>query len=273
MDELQNKANSLDAADPLATTRDLFDIPDGVLYLDGNSLGVLPKAVPDRVNRTLSNEWRTGLIRSWSDADWFNMPMSVGDRIAPIIGAGSAEVAVGDSTSVNIFKCLACALHLNPGRRVILAEGNNFPTDSYMAQGLAALVPDVSVRYIEAEDDPADCCGDDVAVVLLSHVDYRSARVHEMAAISRKVQAAGALILWDLSHTTGAVPCDLKAAGADMAVGCSYKYLNGGPGAPAFAWVNPKHASNVSQPLSANGLWNPADTQPGVARRSLEALG
>ncbi len=239
----------MDAADSLASKRELFQRPQGGVYLDGNSLGLMPLSVPARMASVTKTEWADGLIRSWTDAGWFHLPLSVGDKIAPLIGAGSGQVAVGDSTSVNLFKCLSAALHLNPGRRVILAEGDNFPTDSYMAQGLAALIPDVELRYIEADQDPASDVDADVAVVLLSHVDYRSARVRDMARITRAVQNKGALILWDLSHTTGALRCDLLGTGADMAVGCTYKYLNGGPGAPAFSWVNPKHSETAIQPL------------------------
>jgi len=202
------------------------------------------------VQAVTTDQWANGLIRSWTDAGWFHLPMRVGDRIAALIGAQAGEVAVGDSTSVNLFKCLASALHLRPGRCEILAEGGNFPTDSYMAQGLAGLVPGTRLRYFGPQDDPGAACGPETAVLLLSHVDYRSAAIRDMAAITARAQAAGAVVLWDLSHTSGAVACDLHAAGADMAVGCTYKYLNGGPGAPAFAWVHPRHAQNLRQPLS-----------------------
>lgn len=248
MKELSARAADLDAVDALKDLRKCFHIPPGIIYLDGNSLGLMPKKAAARIAQVAEQEWGNGLIRSWTDAGWFHLPMTVGDRIAPVIGAGPGEVAVGDSTSVNLFKALAAALKLNPTRRVILAEADNFPTDSYMAQGLADLVADVSLRYM-ANDDPSSCTTDDVAVVLLSHVDYRSSRKRDMSATTKAVQDKGALILWDLSHTTGAVPCDLLAANADLAVGCTYKYLNGGPGAPAFSWVNPKHAAQVTQPL------------------------
>ena len=244
------RAKTLDANDPLKIKSELFYKPDGVIYLDGNSLGLMPRSVSDRIMDTTNREWGDRLIRSWTDAGWFHLPMTVGDRIAPLIGVGQGEVAVGDSTSVNLFKCLASALHLNSNRHVILVEGDNFPTDSYMAQGLADLVPDASVRYIESGQDPASVCDDDVAVVLLSHVDYRSSEIKDMARITESVQKNGALMLWDLSHTTGAVACHLADADVDLAVGCTYKYLNGGPGAPAFTWVNPKHVQKLKQPLS-----------------------
>ncbi|OED39878.1 kynureninase [Chromatiales bacterium (ex Bugula neritina AB1)] len=250
MNTLDKRANELDQADPLRTMRNQFHIPNGLIYLDGNSLGLMPLTAAAKVAEVTGNEWANGLIRSWTDAGWFHLPTTVGDRIAPIIGGNPGEVTVADSTSVNLFKCLAAALHLNPDRQVILAEGDNFPTDSYMAQGLAGLVPDVTVRYFESHENPADCIGDDVAVVLLSHVDYRSSRIRDMTATSKAVQEKGALILWDLSHTSGAVACELNNANADMAVGCSYKYLNGGPGAPAFTWVNQRHAASIRQPLS-----------------------
>ncbi|MBK0328876.1 kynureninase [Rhodobacteraceae bacterium F11138] len=250
MSDLSKTAAAMDARDPLAAKRDLFHLPEGLIYLDGNSLGLMPKAAADRIASVTRGEWAEGLIRSWSKAGWFTLPMTAGDRIAPLIGAATGQVSVGDSTSVNIFKCLAAALQLRPERKVILAEGDNFPTDSYIAQGLAALVPDIELRYFEKGDNPAAHIDDDTAVLLLSHVDYRSARVRDMAAITADAHEKGTAVLWDLSHTTGAVACDLLGADADFAVGCGYKYLNGGPGAPAFAWVNPRHVSAMRQPLS-----------------------
>lgn len=250
MTDLRARAAALDAADPLAPMRDRFHVPDGVIYLDGNSLGLMPRSVPARLADVATREWADDLIRSWLSAGWFDLPLTVGDRIAPLIGAGAGEVAVGDSTSVNLFKALAAALHLRPGRRVILADGANFPTDSYMAQGLASLVPGVEVRYVEPGEPLERGLGPDVAVLLLSHVDYRTAAVQDMAAVSAAAHAHGALVLWDLSHTTGAVECHLARDGADLAVGCTYKYLNGGPGAPAFMWVHPAHAPHVQQPLA-----------------------
>jgi len=248
--DLMRRAAALDAADLLAPFAAEFHVPAGVIYLDGNSLGLMPKHVPARLSAVAEREWADGLIRSWTSAGWFTLPMSAGDRIAPLIGAGRGEVAVGDSTSVNLFKGLAAALHLRPGRRVILADGANFPTDSYMAQGLAAMVPGVTVRYLDPLQPVHDRLGSDVAVLLLSHVDYRTAAVHDMAPVTTTAHAHGALVLWDLSHTTGAVACDLIAADADMAVGCTYKYLNGGPGAPAFMWVHPRFLEALQQPLS-----------------------
>ena len=250
MTDVLARAAALDAADPLAPLAAEFHVPEGVIYLDGNSLGLMPRRVAGRVSHVVETQWAEGLIRSWMDAGWFTLPMTVGDRIAPLIGVGPGEVAVGDSTSVNLFKGLAAALHLNPGRRVVLPEGANFPTDAYMAQGLADLVPDVRVRYIEPGQPPSTGLDADVAVLLISHVDYRTSRVQDMARVTAEAHAHGVLVLWDLSHTTGAVPCDLMAADADIAVGCTYKYLNGGPGAPAFSWIQPRHASAARQPLS-----------------------
>ena len=248
MSDLATRAAALDDADPLAPMRDTFHIPEGVIYLDGNSLGLMPKGVPERVAQVATGEWAEGLIRSWNAAGWFDLPMRVGDRIAPLIGAGPGEIAVGDSTSVNLFKGLAAALQLRPGRRTILAEGENFPTDVYMASGLAALTG-ATVRYLDPGEPVEASIGPDVAVLLLSHVDYRSCAMRDMGAVNAAARAAGALVLWDLSHSTGAVPVDLTAAGSDMAVGCTYKYLNGGPGAPAFIWVRPDLIDAVRQPL------------------------
>lgn len=248
--DLETRAAVLDANDTLSGYRENFHVPEGMIYLDGNSLGLMPKSAETRVASVASGEWAEGLIKSWSNAGWFHLPMTVGDRIAPLVGAGKSEIAVGDSTSVNLFKCMAAALQLQPDRQAILAEAKNFPTDNYMAQGLANLVPGIGLRYFEPDDNPADHVDEDVAVVLLSHVDYRSARIRDMAAVTAAVQARGALVIWDLSHTTGAVACDLTGANVDFAVGCTYKYLNGGPGAPAFAWAHPRFASGLQQPLS-----------------------
>jgi kynureninase len=246
---LAEAAAALDAADPLRGMADAFHVPEGVIYLDGNSLGLMPKAVPARLAAVAQGEWAEGLIRSWNAAGWFDMPLRVGDRLAPLIGAGPGEVAIGDSTSVNLFKCLAASLNLRPGRRTILAEGANFPTDGYMAQGLAALRGDVSLRWLEPGQPVETALDSEVAVLMLSLVDYRTAALRDMAAVNAAARAAGALVLWDLSHATGAVAVDLTGTGADMAVGCSYKYLNGGPGAPAFTWVNPAHIAAFRQPL------------------------
>lgn len=244
-----------DGQDPLAASRAAFRLPDGVIYLDGNSLGPLPADLPARLGRVVEQDWGNGLIRSWNEAGWIDAPARVGDKIAPLIGAGPGEVIAADSTSVNLFKLLAGALRLRPGRRVILTEPDNFPTDLYIMQGLVELLAhdDLDRGYElrqAAPDRLADALDDEVAVVALTHVDYRSGRMHDMAAVTRAAHQTGALALWDLAHSAGAVPVDLDAAGADLAVGCGYKYLNGGPGAPAFLYVRKTLQAALRQPLS-----------------------
>jgi kynureninase len=255
---------ALDAADPLAAFRDEFCLPAGIVYLDGNSLGPLPRATGARLAETIAREWGEGLIRSWNDAGWIDLPLVVGDRIGALIGAAAGTVAVADSTSVNLFKLLAAALAMRPGRKVILSEATNFPTDLYMAQGLAALLDrGHELRLVEATELPA-ALGPDVAVTMLTHVDYRTGAMHDMAALTRAAHAAGALTLWDLAHSAGAVPVDLQAAGADFAVGCGYKYLNGGPGAPAFVYVAPALQEACRQPLTGwLGHADPFAFEPG----------
>ncbi len=246
---------ALDRADPLAWLRDAFLMPDGVVYLDGNSLGPLPAETPARVEAVMRREWGEGLIRSWNDAGWIGLAGQVGDKIAQLVGAAPGTVMVADSTSVNLFKLLAAALGLRPGRRVILSEAGNFPTDLYIAQGLAALLGgrhelrQAAAADIEAALGPG-ALGPDVAVVMLTHVNYRTGAMHDMAAVTRAAHAAGALVLWDLAHSAGAVPVDLADAGADLAVGCGYKFLNGGPGAPAFLYVAPALQAEARYPLT-----------------------
>lgn len=246
---------ALDAADPLAPLRDQFALPEGLIYLDGNSLGVLPRATPGRVAQVIEQEWGQGLIRSWNRAGWIDLPRRVGDRIGRLLGAGPGEVIAADSTSLNLYKVLAVALALaarqpdGPARRVIVSEPDNFPTDLYIAESLAAQ-HGCELELVEPDRLAARLAGEagrDVAVLMLTHVNYRSGRMHPMAALSAAARAAGALSLWDLAHSAGAVPLDLKAAGADFAVGCGYKYLNGGPGAPAFLWVAPQHLQTLAE--------------------------
>ena len=246
----RHDAKARDAADPLAPLREKFLLHDGTINLDGNSLGSMPCAVASRLDGVMRQEWSQGLIRSWGGADWFRLPEIVGERIAPLIGAGAGEVVVGDSTSVNLFKCMAAALALRPDRRVLLIQEDNFPTDNYIAQGLAALVPGVELRAVKTGEAFRVAIDDKVAALILSHVHYRSAKIEDMAAINAVAAKAGALTIWDLSHSTGAVRVDLRGSDADFAVGCSYKYLNGGPGAPAFCWANARHVAQVRQPLS-----------------------
>lgn len=266
---------ALDGRDPLRPLRDLFALPEGVIYLDGNSLGPLPKAAPDRVAQAVREEWGNGLIRSWNSAGWYELPRRLGDKIATLVGAGRGEVVATDSTSINLFKVLSAALAIAaadaPGRRVIVSERSNFPTDLYIAEGLAR-ERGLDLRLLEAQEIPA-ALDARTAVLMLTHVNYRTGAMHDMAAVTRAAHAAGALVVWDLAHSAGAVEVDLRGADADFAIGCGYKYLNGGPGAPAFVWVHPRHADRFWQPLS--GWWSHAapfaftpDYQPaaGIAR-------
>lgn len=239
-----------DRDDPLANFRDRFALPAGIIYLDGNSLGPLPRATPGRIAEVVAREWGEGLIRSWNDAGWIDLPARVADGIARLVGAASGSVAVADSTSVNLFKLLGAALALRPERRVILTEEGNFPTDIYVADGLAALLArGHAVRQVPAEA-LASALGPDTAVLMLTHVNYRTGAMHDMAALTRAAHAAGALVLWDLAHSAGAVPLDLAGADADMAVGCGYKFLNGGPGAPAFLFVAPRLHGGLRFPIT-----------------------
>lgn len=242
-------AEALDVADPLRRFRDRFALPDGVIYLDGNSLGALPRTTPARLQAVATEQWGDGLIRSWNAHDWIGAARRIGARIAPFIGAKPHEVVVADSTSANLYKLLVAALKARPGRRTILSEPGNFPTDLYMADGAAWSVGDAQVRTVPVADIiPA--IDDDVAVVLLTHVHYKTGAMLDMAGITAAAQAKGALVLWDLSHSVGAVPVDLNGCNADLAVGCGYKYLNGGPGAPAFLYVAERHQASLRSPLS-----------------------
>lgn len=241
---------ALDRADKLASFRDRFTLPEGVIYLDGNSLGPLPRATPGRVAAAVEAEWGQGLIRSWNDAGWIDLASRVADKIGSIVGAPRGSVVVADSTSINLFKVLGAALAMQPGRRVILSERSNFPTDLYVAQGLAAfLAAGHELRTLPAEEIEG-AIDDTVAVVMLTHVNYRTGSMHDMAALTRAAHAHGALALWDLAHSAGAVPVDLTGAGADFAVGCGYKFLNGGPGAPAFLFAAPRHHDALRFPIS-----------------------
>lgn len=244
----EQRAAEFDAADPLAAYRERFILPPKVVYLDGNSLGALPKATPGRVQEVVEGEWGGGLIRSWNEAGWFDMAGRVGAKIAPLIGAAPHEVIAGDSTGVNLFKLIAAALAMRPARKVVLSEPGNFPTDLYMIAGLEA--QGLATRRLAERERLAEALGEDVALLLLTHVHYKTGALHDMAALTRAAHATGALVLWDLSHSTGALPVDLNGAGADFAVGCGYKYLCGGPGAPAFAFVAERHHAGLQQPLT-----------------------
>ncbi|MFW6175544.1 MAG: kynureninase [Acidobacteriota bacterium] len=254
-----------DRDDPLAPLREAFDLPPGVVYLDGNSLGPLPRGVAQRVRDVVERQWGRDLIRSWNLHGWIELARRVGERIAPLIGADAGEVVAADSTSVDLYKLLAAGLEATgPERRVVVSERRNFPTDLYMVQGLARTVkalagaagssgaaqrPPVELRTIDRREELAEALAGDVALVVLTHVDYRSGELWDLEETTRRIHDAGALALWDLAHTAGAVPVDLRAAGADLAVGCGYKYLNGGPGAPAFLYVARRWQERLRSPL------------------------
>ena len=244
---------ALDTQDPLAPLRQHFTLPEGVIYLDGNSLGPAPIAAAARVADVLQREWAQGLIRSWNDAGWVDLPQRLGNQLAPLIGAGQDEVVCTDSTSINLYKVLSAALHIAqadaPARTKVLSERSNFPTDLYIAESLCR-ERGLELVLLEPEDIGAALQSGNAAVLVLTHVNYRTGAMHDMAALTAAAHAAGVLTVWDLAHSAGAVPVDLHAAKADFAVGCGYKYLNGGPGAPAFVWVHPRHADRFWQPLS-----------------------
>ena len=270
----------LDRDDALAPLRDGFDLPATLTYLDGNSLGALPRATAARVQDTVQRAWGQDLIKSWNSAGWMDLPQRVGDKIARLVGANAGELIVADSTSINLYKALSAALTLvaqeAPQRKTLLSEASNFPTDLYIAESLAR-ERGLQLRLVD-QADLVSALDDDVAVLLLTHVNYRSGRMHDMAALSSAAHQCGALVVWDLAHSAGAVPVDLSGGGsamaaADFAVGCGYKYLNGGPGAPAFVWAHPRHASRMTQPLTGwmghaapfefNPSYRPA---PGIGR-------
>ena len=254
---------ALDGADELARFRDEFDLPHGVVYLDGNSLGPLAHRTRDRVRRVLDEQWGRGLIRSWTDADWIGMPQRAGDKIARLIGAGPGEVIVTDSTSVNLFKALSLALKADPKRRLLLSDRGNFPTDLYIGGGL---VEHLGGRHelvlVDSNEEAIERVlleRHDVAVVFLTHTHFTTARVWDMARVTAAAHRAGAAVVWDLSHSAGAMPIDLHGCDVDFAVGCGYKYLNGGPGAPAYLFVAKRH-QHLQQPISGwMGDRNPFD--------------
>jgi kynureninase len=241
---------ALDQSDPLAAYRDQFTVPDDVIYLDGNSLGVLPRQTLGRVEQAVREEWGNGLVRSWNTAGWYELPRHLGNKIGKLIGAAEGEVVVADSTSINLFKVLAAALRLNPNRRVILSTTDNFPTDLYMAQGLIDLLGNRHELRLVDDEAIINAIDEHTAVAMVTHVNYRTGRMHDMAATTQQAHQHGALMLWDLAHSAGAMPVALNDVGADFAVGCGYKYLNGGPGAPAFLYVAQRYHLHFSQPLS-----------------------
>ena len=233
-----------------ARTRRLFDLPEGVVYMDGNSLGPLPRVALRRLDRTAREEWGGMLVTAWNRAGWMDMPRRLGDRIARLIGAPEGSVMVGDTLSLRLWQALAAAVELSPERRVILSDSGNFPSDLYMAQGLIRALRRGHELRVVAPEEVAEAIDDRVAVLMLTEVDYRTGRLHDMAALTSRAQDAGALTVWDLAHSAGAIPVDVTSAGADFAVGCTYKYLNGGPGAPAFIHVAPRHLPNVTPALA-----------------------
>jgi kynureninase len=238
-----------DAADPLGAARSRFSLPTGVIYLDGNSLGALPTAAARAVREAVERQWGDDLITGWNKHDWIGLPQKAGSKIARLVGAEPDEVVAADSVSVNLFKLAAAAVGAQASRRVVLTEGGDFPTDLYILQGLAGVMPEVELRVV-APGGAEAALDDKVALVLLSHVHYRSGAVRDMASLNAAIRAAGALNLWDLSHSAGLLDVDLKQDGADLATGCGYKFLNGGPGAPAWLFVAKRHQRALRNPLS-----------------------
>lgn len=272
----RDQAAALDAADPLAPLRDQFELPPGLIYLDGNSLGPLPRATAARVRQVVADEWGRGLIASWNDAGWIDLPQRIGDKIARLVGAGPGELVVADSTSVNLYKVASAALQAAradaPGRTRVVSERSNFPTDLYIAESLARQ-HGCELVLAATPDELPTLLDERAALLMLTHVNYRSGRMHDMAALTAAAHAGGARVIWDLAHSAGALPVDLHGAGADYAVGCGYKFLNGGPGAPAFVWVHPRHAGRFRQPLAgwmghaAPFAFTPGyEPAPGIAR-------
>ena len=260
-----------------ASTRPLFQLPEGIAYLDGNSLGPLPKAMPERVARMVEGDWAEKLIGGWNagwdGAGWMAAPTALGDRIGRLIGAPEGTVVCGDTLSIKVYQALAAALDMRPDRRVVLSDGGNFPSDLYMAQGLIRSLGHGHELRVVAPEDVADAIDDSIAVLMLTEVDYRTGRLHDMRALTARAHEAGALAIWDLAHSAGAIPVDVAGADADFAVGCTYKYLNAGPGAPAFIYV-PKHHHEAAQPALQGWLGHEAPfafdqdyrPDPGIAR-------
>ena len=249
--------DAMDAADPLRDYRKQFALADGLIYLDGNSLGAASATAFAELEKAAKEEWGRDLIKSWNTAGWFQLPLALGDRIGRLIGAAAGQTVVCDTTSLNIYKALHAALALRPGRKVIVAEAGSFPTDLYVAEGVASTLPGTQLR-LEGIDAPniEDLIDASVAVVLVNHVNYKSGELRDMAALTKRAHEAGALVVWDLCHSAGALPVDVDGSGVDFAVGCTYKYLNGGPGAPAFVYAAARHHDGIVQPLS--GWWGHA---------------
>ena len=270
----RDDAVALDRADPLAALRDEFALPAGVIYLAGNSLGALPRAAAADLERAARSEWGNDLVTSWTRHGWIDLPLRLGDAIGRLIGAAPGQVVVADSTSVNLFKLLAAALRLRPGRQVIVSERDNFPTDLYVAEGLVDLLGGGCELRLVGEGGLEAALDGQVAVVSLSHVSYRDGALRDMVDVTRTVHECGALALWDLSHSAGALPVELDRCGVDLAVGCTYKYLSGGPGAPAYLYVAQRLQEAARQPLAGwmghaapfafETAYRPA---PGIARQ------
>ncbi|OEJ32640.1 kynureninase [Streptomyces subrutilus] len=262
--DLADRAAALDAADDLAELRERFTLPEGVVYLDGNSLGALPAGVAATTADVVARQWGELLIRSWDESDWWTAPERIGDKIAPLIGAAAGQVVVGDSTSVNLFKALVGAARLaEPGRTRLLVDAATFPTDGYIAASAARMT---GLEVVPVDPSAARAIGEDTAVVLLNHVDYRSGRLHDLPALTAAARAAGAVTVWDLCHSAGALPVGLDEHGVDLAVGCTYKYLNGGPGAPAYLYIADRHQAAFDSPLPGwNGHADPFAMTPEFA--------
>jgi len=233
-----------------AATKAMFDLPEGMIYLDGNSLGPLPKAAAERIRRTVTDEWGKLLITGWNKADWMGLPATIGDRIGRLIGAEPAHVVLGDTLSIKVYQALASALEMNPSRKIVLSDTGNFPSDLYMAEGLLRTLGDGYCLQTVAPEAIEAALSVDTAVLMLTEVDYRTGRKHDMAALTARAHELGIVTVWDLAHSAGALPVDVAGAGADFAVGCTYKYLNSGPGGPAFIYVAPRHANTVRPALS-----------------------
>ena len=253
----RNECLALDASDPLAAFRDEFVLPEGIIYLNGNSLGAMPRAAAARARLVVEHEWAEGLIGSMNTAGWYELPSTLGRKIAPLVGAKPNEVVLTDAVGINLYKVVAAALQLQPERRVIVMEGSNFPTNNYTVQGLIqSLGQGHTIRFAE-KDEILDAIDDDVAVACITHVHYKTGHIHDMAAITAKAHAVGAATVWDLCHSIGAMPVDLNACHADFAVACTYKYVNGGPGAPSLLFAAARHHGKVTQPLT--GWYSHAD--------------